>query len=796
MIIATPVADDTGAMLVKFGLVSASKLETARQRVAQAGGTIGESLVVIGAIEDDALTEFYRTRLLVPQVDANSLAKIPRKALAAVPADVAIELRLIPVAFDRDGNLVVAMSDPANTRAIDELGFFTSNYVVRNVATQAQIAWCLAKYYNHVTELAQRQMIPVEAPIVATHADVALQSKVDATRRRILAPVTSPIEVQRPRSDVLDEPLHAEPVVAPTPVPTRPRSASGEIRLPSADSNAREQAAPMASVEIADEASGPIITIEAETTEPAPVPLRQRKVKIPDPPELAARAGEVAVALRRDPSGMLDAQPAVMIDMSAWDEPPAVARTSVQSQSDRSGEIVLRSQPTEDIAPELSGVVTAIEDPESAPILLYSAMAKSGSGVVIDIVDGDEASVPIELTPKAKAARPVRPTQLGFGPNMEPIAQSLRPHRDTEVTDAAQFDDDGLPVVDDVVQQVAVPMSKAAGATSGAQRSASAPEAPASAPASAPAVSAAASAPAASAAASAPAPASVPTTAATLTSAPSASTTDESPLVPSPPRVAAKVETLRGIPTVIHSAEESTRPFSAKIVPPAAMATHDPLDDGWGPPGTTIPPPYLGAAGIEEPSHHEIPIAAPDSAPLPIAQREAPASVWRGAGSADAARALEASTSATFQLLTELDRATSRDEVINALVTRLATSHRDAGFVVVRGMEVALFAQRPGRMATPPPTASLSEPSSLQHAYGTRIPYRGELPDAVTRTFMQQIFARAPSEILLLPIAVRERTVGIWCATERTGAVFDEQLALVARAAGTALERIVRSKTK
>src|SRR5690348_2284847 len=73
---------------------------------------------------------------------------------------MAIELRVIPVSLDNDNNLTVAMSDPSDRHAVDEIAFFTGSYVVRAVATQMQIAWCLAHYYGHVTALGERLLKP------------------------------------------------------------------------------------------------------------------------------------------------------------------------------------------------------------------------------------------------------------------------------------------------------------------------------------------------------------------------------------------------------------------------------------------------------------------------------------------------------------------------------------------------------------------------------------------------------------------------------------------------------------
>src|SRR6185436_11053263 len=134
-------ADDAGALLVRSGLVSSSALDEARSKMQALGGTIGEQLVVSGAISDDALTDFYRSRLLVPQVNPNTLARLPQRVISSIPSDMAVELRAVPVALDAENNLTVAMSDPSDRHAVDEIAFFTNAYVVRAVATQMQIAW-------------------------------------------------------------------------------------------------------------------------------------------------------------------------------------------------------------------------------------------------------------------------------------------------------------------------------------------------------------------------------------------------------------------------------------------------------------------------------------------------------------------------------------------------------------------------------------------------------------------------------------------------------------------------------
>ena len=128
------VADDAGALLVRAGLISSHHLSAARALQAADGGTIGEHLVSVGAVSDEALTEFYRSRLMVPQVNPNTLARLTNHVVSFLPGDMAVEFRAVPVSLDKDGNLTVAMSDPSDRHAVDEIAFFTGKYVVRAVA--------------------------------------------------------------------------------------------------------------------------------------------------------------------------------------------------------------------------------------------------------------------------------------------------------------------------------------------------------------------------------------------------------------------------------------------------------------------------------------------------------------------------------------------------------------------------------------------------------------------------------------------------------------------------------------
>jgi len=66
--------------------------------------------------------------------------------------------------------------------------------------------------------------------------------------------------------------------------------------------------------------------------------------------------------------------------------------------------------------------------------------------------------------------------------------------------------------------------------------------------------------------------------------------------------------------------------------------------------------------------------------------------------------------------------------------------------------------------------------------------------DDASRNFLAATLGACPAEILLVPVAVRERVVGVLFGEHRLLHTFDDQLALAARAAGMALERILKQK--
>jgi hypothetical protein len=92
-----------------------------------------------------------------PACCLDRLSAVPRDVLAQLPRDLAVEHRMIPLWVEPDGDLCVAMIDPTDTRAVDEVAFFTQRTILREVAPATPIGWALSTYYGAPNPLWPRQ---------------------------------------------------------------------------------------------------------------------------------------------------------------------------------------------------------------------------------------------------------------------------------------------------------------------------------------------------------------------------------------------------------------------------------------------------------------------------------------------------------------------------------------------------------------------------------------------------------------------------------------------------------------
>jgi type IV pilus assembly protein PilB len=146
------VQEDIAQQLLDARLIDEAALLKAQQQQKQTGGTLSANLVKSGAISEESLLEFLSRHYGVASVDLRTVEPDPTLT-KLLPADVATRFMALPVA--RSGRrLVVALANPNNIFAIDDIKFITGYDVEARVGSEAMIKKCLDKAYDSAGTMA------------------------------------------------------------------------------------------------------------------------------------------------------------------------------------------------------------------------------------------------------------------------------------------------------------------------------------------------------------------------------------------------------------------------------------------------------------------------------------------------------------------------------------------------------------------------------------------------------------------------------------------------------------------
>jgi len=136
-----------GEMLLKAGILTRQQLEEALKAQLIYGGKLGTNLVEHGFVTEEFLTSFLSKQCNVPAVDSQELDSIPGYVIESVPREMADRHKVVP--FKKENRrLDLALIDPTNLRAIDEVSFKTGLKIRPYVAPEVTIARCLERYYD------------------------------------------------------------------------------------------------------------------------------------------------------------------------------------------------------------------------------------------------------------------------------------------------------------------------------------------------------------------------------------------------------------------------------------------------------------------------------------------------------------------------------------------------------------------------------------------------------------------------------------------------------------------------
>ena len=135
-----------GEILLKESLITQDQLDKALEFQRSNGGKLGSCLTKMGYITDDDITGVLSRQYGVPSINLKYY-EIDPNVIKLIPQDTALRYQVIPLS--RVGSvLTIAMTDPTNVFAMDDIKFMTGFNVEPVVASESAIAEAIARFYG------------------------------------------------------------------------------------------------------------------------------------------------------------------------------------------------------------------------------------------------------------------------------------------------------------------------------------------------------------------------------------------------------------------------------------------------------------------------------------------------------------------------------------------------------------------------------------------------------------------------------------------------------------------------
>ena len=213
-----------GQILIELGLITPEQLDTALEEHQKTPKALGRVLIDLGMIREADLVRALAEQVGLEFVDLTD-TQIDPASTALLPEALARRYRALPIG-DRDGKLLVAMSDPANVYALDDIRTITGRDVQPVVATSADVEAAIAKFAgldSHVEQLAAEAAEGSEGEehdLEAALEDAPIVKLVNAIMSQAVAERASDVHIEPGERDVrirfrvdgvLHEPMRPQP---------------------------------------------------------------------------------------------------------------------------------------------------------------------------------------------------------------------------------------------------------------------------------------------------------------------------------------------------------------------------------------------------------------------------------------------------------------------------------------------------------------------------------------------------------------------------------------------------------
>ncbi len=135
-----------GELLIERGIINQQQLDKALDAQKEKGGLIGEVLVELGFVKEEDITQALTVQYGFPYLPLANYEVNP-EVINIIPSRVARQYLLIPV--DKvSNNLTLAMSNPLNDHAIEDVELLSGCSIQIFVSTLSDVKGAIEKYYK------------------------------------------------------------------------------------------------------------------------------------------------------------------------------------------------------------------------------------------------------------------------------------------------------------------------------------------------------------------------------------------------------------------------------------------------------------------------------------------------------------------------------------------------------------------------------------------------------------------------------------------------------------------------
>jgi type IV pilus assembly protein PilB len=220
-----------GQILIELGYITSEQLDVALEEHRKTPKSIGRVLIDLGMIKEGDLVRALAEQVGLEFVDLSDYPIDP-SAAALLPEALSRRYRALPIG-DRDGKLLVAMSDPANVYALDDIRTITGRDVQPVVATANDVERAIQKFAGMDSQVEAMASIAAEADdgtpeeLEAALEDAPIVKLVNAIMTQAVGDRASDVHIEPAEKNVrirfrVDGVLHE-------PMPPAPKSIQGGL---------------------------------------------------------------------------------------------------------------------------------------------------------------------------------------------------------------------------------------------------------------------------------------------------------------------------------------------------------------------------------------------------------------------------------------------------------------------------------------------------------------------------------------------------------------------------------------